>query len=44
MKFVIEMDKSNTVAYAEHFHMEGVHSVAYGGNLYVVCAVFDVTI
>ena len=44
MKFVIEMDKSNIVAYAEHFYGEGVHSVARGGNLYLVCAVCDVTI
>jgi len=31
------------VAYAENFH-GGVHSVAYGGPLYLVCAVRDVTI
>jgi len=32
-----------TVPYAENFH-GGVHSVAYGGHLYLVCAVCDVTI
>jgi len=32
-----------TVAYAEHFH-GGVNSVTYGGDLYLVCAVCDVTI
>jgi len=26
------------------FSWEGVHSVAYGGHLYLVCAVCDVTI
>jgi len=31
------------VAYAENFH-GGIHSVAYGGHLYLVCAVCDVTI
>ena len=31
------------VAYAENFHEGGFHSVAYGGHLYLVCAVFDVT-
>jgi len=31
------------VAYAEHFHGGG-HSVAYDGHLYLICAVFDVTI
>jgi len=31
------------MAYAENFH-GGVHSVADGGNLYLVCAVCDVTI
>jgi len=30
------------VAYAENFH--GGHSVAYGGHLYLVCPVCDVTI
>ena len=30
-----------TVAYAEKFHGE-FHSVAYGGHLYLVCAVCDV--
>jgi len=30
------------MAYAENFH-GGFHSVAYGGHLYVVCAVCDVT-
>jgi len=29
------------VAYAENFH-GGVHSVAYGGHLYLVCAFCDV--
>jgi len=24
--------------------MGGIHSVAYGGHLYLVCAVYDVTI
>jgi len=31
------------VAYAENFH-GGFHSVAYGGHLCLVCAVYDVTI
>ena len=31
------------MAYAEKFHGE-IHSVAYGGDLYLVCAVSDVTI
>jgi len=31
------------VAYAENFH-GGVHSVAHGGHLYLVCLVCDVTI
>jgi len=31
------------MAYAENFH-GGVHSVAYGGHLYLVCAICDVTI
>ena len=34
---------SEAVAYAENFH-EGVHSVAYGGHLYLVCSVCVVTI
>jgi len=33
-----------TVVYAEYFHGVGFHSVAYGGHLYLVCAVCDVTI
>jgi len=33
----------NPVAYAENFH-GGVYSVAFGGHLYLVCAVRDVTI
>jgi len=32
-----------TVVYAENFH-GGFHSVAYGGRLYLVCALFYVTI
>ena len=32
------------VAYAENFHVEGLHSVAYGSYLHLVCAVCDVTI
>jgi len=32
-----------TVAYAENVH-GGLHSVAYGGNLYLVCAVCDIAI
>jgi len=28
----------------QKFFMGGVHSVAYGGHLYLVCAVCDVTI
>jgi len=32
-----------SMAYAENFH-GGVHSVAYGGHLYLVCTVYDVTI
>jgi len=28
----------STVAYAENFHGEDFHSVAYGGHLYLVCA------
>jgi len=35
--------KEDSVAYAENFH-EGDHSMACGGNLYLVCAVCDVTI
>jgi len=31
------------VEYAKHFH-GGVHSVAYGGHLHLVCGVCDVTI
>jgi len=31
------------VAYAENFH-GGFHSVAYGGQLYLVCTVCDVTV
>jgi len=31
------------VAYAENFHGGG-HSVTYAGDLYLVCAVCDVTI
>jgi len=31
------------VAYAENFY-GGVLSMAYGGHLYLVCAVWDVTI
>jgi len=31
------------VAYAENLHGM-VHSVVYGGNLYLVCGVCDVTI
>jgi len=37
------VDKLSSVAYAENFH-GGFHSVAYGGHLYLVCAVCDVTI
>ena len=32
-----------SVANAENFH-GGVHSLAYGGHLYLVCTVCDVTI
>jgi len=32
-----------SVAYAENFP-GGLHSLAYGGHLYLVCAVCDVTI
>jgi len=34
---------SEPVVYAENFH-GGVHSVAYGGHLFLVCAVRDITI
>jgi len=32
-----------SVAYAENLH-GGFHSVAYGGHLYLVCAIYYVTI
>ena len=32
------------MAYAENFHAGGFHSVAYGGHLYLMCTVGDVTI
>ena len=31
------------MAYAGTFHGGGFQSVAYGGHLYLVCVVFDVT-
>jgi len=33
-----------TVAYAENFHWGGVGSGSYGGYLYLVCGVCDITI
>jgi len=41
LKFVAA--HGTAVAYAENFH-GGVHSVAYGGYVYLVCTVCDVTI
>jgi len=34
--------RSRQVPYAENFHRGGVHSVAYGGHLYLGCAICDV--
>jgi len=39
----VKVCPSYAVAYAENFH-GAVHWVAYGGHLYLVCAVCDVTI
>jgi len=36
-------ENSQSVVYAENFHGE-FHPVAYGGHLYLECAVCDVTI